>query len=129
MKRITLTAVPTRIGAALFLLAVSSSAAAPVMAQAPGDYLVTVGKRPMWASQVPPRATVRDDSRPQIGSNGAFYRLGKSILFGTKPDAAKETKETPASRIGDESRPQTKSRGRFVQRGKSIVWVPDAPGR
>lgn len=79
-----------------------------------GDYLVTQGKRPVWASQVVKMAD--NAGMHQVPSTGYFVTEGKQISWrtGTPPEAV--------APLAPSSIP---SKGHFVQNGKHQQWIED----
>lgn len=91
------------------------------------DYLVQVGKRPVWASELRRQEAEarRVASRAAVPSSGGrFVQQGKTIVW------VENGRRAPVGTVNRrvyarDSRPYIPSGGRFIQQGKAQIWVPN----
>ena len=89
-----------------------------------GDYLVHIGKRPLWASTLPRQrgtsvADLRDSTRAWTqGDRDYLVTVGKRTLWASQV-------RPPAFGVAAPTLRKTNS-GRFVNVGKATFWVKDA---
>lgn len=97
-------------------IAASASAQGFTPPGGPGDYLITVGKRAVWASQAPKKEARSAPSTPAAGRD-YLVTVGKRPVWAS-------TVRRPATTETD-STAQNSSRGRFVTVGKATFWVEE----
>jgi|GEM_PF-5028322 hypothetical protein len=119
----------------------------------PGDYLVHVGKWPVWASQVKQQRTDVKPAAPRVAAKprltpvtvgkrtlvavdgvvrDPFCPVHAPVLAKAKADTSRDACEieggvctaTLTGRAASEKSRTEKSRGYFRQRGKATEWVP-----
>lgn len=122
----------TLAAAAALSVGVVVSGAVGAQAQTPPeerDYLVQIGKRPVYASELrrQQEAARQQAARtPAPSSKGRFVQVGKQVVW-VEGDRPAPIGASNRRYYAVESQPYVPSSGRFVQRGKAQFWVPNYP--